>query len=53
MIQDTGIANLAGTLKAAIAITQKKMGINGREKTVKEFDRNIVVNSYIEEIGKI
>lgn len=32
---------------------KKKMGENGRRKVEKEFDRNIVVNSYLEEINKI
>lgn len=30
--------------------TKKNMGINGREKMVKEFDRRIVVNEYLKEI---
>jgi len=29
---------------------KKKMGLNGRKKVVEEFDRQIVVNAYIEEI---
>ena len=32
---------------------KKKMGENARKKIEKEFDRKIVVESYIEEIGKI
>lgn len=31
---------------------QKQMGVKGREKMEKEFDRNIVVNAYMEEINK-
>ncbi len=30
---------------------RKKMGANAREKVEREFDRNIVVNAYMEEIG--
>ncbi len=34
--------------------TQKaEMGKNGREKMAKEFDRNIVVQKYMEEIKKV
>ncbi|PER35106.1 glycosyltransferase family 1 protein [Bacillus cereus] len=33
--------------------SKRKMGIIGRNKVENEFDRKIVVNSYIEEIGKI
>lgn len=29
---------------------QKEMGLNGRKKIEKEFDRNIVINTYLEEI---
>lgn len=32
---------------------QKQMGTLGREKTEKEFDRNIVVNKYLEVIGSL
>ena len=32
---------------------KKRMGIAGRKKMEKEFDRNIVVNAYIDEIKKI
>ena len=32
---------------------KKKMGINARRKVENEFDRNIVVNTYMEEISKI
>src|SRR5690606_24420580 len=32
---------------------KKKMGLSGREKVKKEFDRQIVVNFYIEEIKGI
>lgn len=31
---------------------RRKMGIEGREKVVREFDRKIVVNKYLEEIGE-
>lgn len=31
---------------------QKEMGLNGRKKVEREFDRNIVVDSYIKEIGE-
>ncbi|EJS00698.1 glycosyltransferase family 4 protein [Bacillus mycoides] len=33
--------------------SKRKMGIIGRNRAANEFDRKIVVNSYIEEIGKI
>ena len=29
------------------------MGINGRDKVEKEFDRNIVIDKYLEEINKL
>jgi galacturonosyltransferase len=32
---------------------RKQMGINGRNKMLREFDRNIVINAYLEEIYKI
>lgn len=32
---------------------KKKMGLNGRKKVEEKFDRNIVINAYMEEIGKI
>lgn len=32
---------------------RKQMGLAGRKKVEKEFDRNIVVNAYIDEIGNI
>ncbi|MDP0507290.1 MAG: glycosyltransferase family 4 protein [Fusobacterium sp. JB019] len=32
---------------------KKKMGLNGRKKTEKQFDRNIVIDSYLKEINKI
>ena len=32
---------------------KKKMGINGRKKVEKEFDRNIVINEYLQVIGDI
>lgn len=32
---------------------RKAMGLNGREKVVKEFDRNIVVRKYLEEVEKV
>ena len=31
---------------------KKRMGLNGREKIEKEFDRKIIVNEYLEEINK-
>ena len=31
---------------------KKQMGLNGRKKMEKEFDRNIVINAYIEEINR-
>ena len=31
---------------------QREMGLKGRKKVEKEFDRNIVVNAYLEEIEK-
>ncbi|PEN60674.1 glycosyltransferase family 1 protein [Bacillus toyonensis] len=33
--------------------SKKKMGLNGRKKVEKEFDRNIVVKAYIEEINQV
>ena len=32
---------------------RKKMGLAGREKVAREFDRNIVVNKYLEEIRSV
>ena len=32
---------------------REMLGLNGRKKVEKEFDRNIVINSYFEEINKI
>lgn len=32
---------------------RKEMGINGRKKVEKEFNRNIVINKYLEELEKI
>lgn len=32
---------------------RKEMGLKGREKVEKEFDRSIIVNSYLEELKKI
>lgn len=32
---------------------KKEMGLNGRKKMEKQFDRNIVINSYLDEINKI
>ena len=32
---------------------RRKMGLNGREKVEREFDRNIVVNKYLEEIYSV
>ena len=32
---------------------KKKMGLNGRAKVEKEFDRQIIVDAYVEEIGRI
>ena len=32
---------------------RKQLGINGRKKVEKEFDRNIVINKYLEEIKRI
>ena len=38
----------------SLSINEKKqMGINGRDKVEKEFDRNIVINKYLEEINKL
>ncbi|QWB99443.1 glycosyltransferase family 4 protein [Mycoplasmatota bacterium] len=34
-------------------LEKKKMGIYGREKVIKEFDRSVVIRLYIEEIKKI
>ena len=45
--------DLARTLKKFIELPyeeKKKMGIAGRRKMEEEFDRNIVINSYMEEI---
>ena len=28
------------------------MGLNGRKKVEREFDRNIVINAYLKEIGE-
>lgn len=33
--------------------TRKTMGLKGREKVEKEFDRNIIINAYIQEIEEI
>ena len=30
---------------------QREMGLEGRKKIEKEFDRNIVINAYMEEIN--
>ncbi|MBQ0036865.1 MAG: glycosyltransferase family 4 protein [Firmicutes bacterium] len=32
---------------------RKQLGINGRRKIEKEFDRNIVINNYLQEINKV
>ena len=32
---------------------KKQMGINGRQKVEKEFDRNIVINKYLEAIEEV
>ena len=34
-------------------VEKKKMGLNGRKKVEKEFDRNIVVNEYIHQIDMV
>jgi galacturonosyltransferase len=33
--------------------TKREMGVVGRQKVEKEFDRKLVVNTYLEEIEKI
>ncbi|KPB05742.1 glycosyltransferase family 4 protein [Bacillus sp. CHD6a] len=33
--------------------TRKQMGLAGREKVEREFDRQIVINSYLEELNKV
>jgi glycosyltransferase involved in cell wall biosynthesis len=33
--------------------TRKQMGLSGREKVEKEFDRQFVINSYLEELDKV
>ena len=38
--------------KAAIERIRKEMGLKGREKIEQQFDRQIVVEAYLEEINK-
>ncbi|AEH52403.1 glycosyl transferase [Weizmannia acidilactici] len=47
--------NLTGILEKYIQLPYKKrkqMGLNSREKVKRDFDRNIVINAYMEEIVK-
>lgn len=51
--------NIDSLVKAIIKFIElpyekkKKMGVHGRKKVEKEFDRNIVINAYLKEISKI
>ena len=48
--------SLVETISRFIALSHKQrasMGVSGRDKMEKEFDRNIVVNAYLEEISNI
>lgn len=50
------VASLVGTIERFISLSyeeRKNMGIRGRKKVEREFDREIVVRTYLEEIQKI
>ena len=45
---------LAEKVEAFIALTPEEraeMGVRGRERVEREFDRNIVINAYLDELG--
>lgn len=47
------VESLADAMKSFLMLTQdekRNMGLMGREKMIKEYDRSIVINAYIEEI---
>lgn len=47
--------DLIKTIEKFILLSNKErrqMGINGRKKVEEHFDRNIVINKYLEEIDK-
>ncbi len=48
-----GLIDAVGRFLAMSADERKAMGKRGREKMEREFDRNIVVNAYLEEIDKV
>lgn len=53
LIEEKNSKDLIDKIKKFINLdyeAKKKMGLSGREKVKKEFDRNIVVNAYISEI---
>lgn len=56
MIKQKDTRSLINTIEKFIALPykdKKQMGLNGRKKVEKEFDRRIVVEAYVDEIGKV
>lgn len=56
LVNEKDLLSLINALEKFIRLSfseKKQMGINGRKKVEKEFDRRIVVKKYIDEIGKI
>lgn len=54
--QSRNVESLISAVEKFLGLTNKKrseMGIAGRKKMEKEFDRTIVVRAYMEEIGKL
>jgi len=56
LIEEKNSQDLISKIEVFISLSfkeRKKMGLEGRAKVVKEFDRNLVVNAYIEELDLI
>lgn len=56
MIKQKDTQSLIDAIEKFIKLSyeeKKQMGLNGRRKVEREFDRQIVVEAYVEEIGKV
>ena len=56
VVKQKDSSNLIENIEKFIALPWKEkrqMGINGRKKVEKEFDRQIVIDKYMEELNKI
>ncbi len=56
IVKQKDLDDLIAKIEKYLALSneeRKQLGINGRKKVEKEFDRNIVINKYLEEIKRI